>query len=77
MQALAASSDSYSLQQYLHHAIYDGTDNSQVKTQDVQNIFQAVAANSAGVQIAWRELQMSWAALVKKFGEVNMISLPI
>ena len=67
MRALAASSDHYSLQQYLHHAIYDS-----VKTQDVRTIFEAVAANPAGAQIAWRELQMSWPALVKKFGEVKL-----
>ena len=65
IRALAASSQHYNLQQYLHFAI-----NDKVKLQDVRTIFQAVAENPSGTQIAWRELQMSWPKLVKKFGEV-------
>ena len=68
MNALAASSNTYSLQQYLQAAI----NTNKIRSQDVKNIFNAVSSNPSGSQIAWRELQVSWDLLVKKFGEGSM-----
>ena len=49
--------------------MYSAINTDEIRSQDVRSIFSGVSANPAGSQLAWRQLQMYWPALVSKFGE--------
>ena len=49
--------------------MYSAINTDEIRSQDVRSIFSGVSSNPAGAQLAWRQLQMYWPALVSKFGE--------